>query len=93
MQMPFGANPDSFLGWCYGSRILQWLRGGHPGFVRPILDRMEPPKLTEDDRDELTVLALLEILERFGDPVKRPAKVIPWRKSGKRPQSEGRGRH
>jgi hypothetical protein len=34
--------------------------------------------LTEDEMDELNVVALLELLQRFGDPLKRPAKVIPW---------------
>jgi hypothetical protein len=41
------------------------------------------PELTEDERDEKTVLQLLELLQRFGDPLKRPAKVIPWPKSKK----------
>jgi hypothetical protein len=41
---------------------------------------MKPPDFTEDERDELTVLQLLELLQRFGDPLKRPAKVIPWPK-------------
>jgi hypothetical protein len=41
---------------------------------------MKRPDLTEDDRDEVTVLALLELLQQFGDPLKRPAKVIPWPK-------------
>lgn len=36
------------------------------------------PDLTEDEMDELNVVALLELLQRFGDPLKRPAKVIPW---------------
>jgi hypothetical protein len=45
---------------------------------------MKPTDLTEDERDELTVLALLEILRQFGDPLKRPAKVIPWPKTEKR---------
>ena len=38
------------------------------------------PDLTEDERDELTVLALPELLHRFGDPLKRPTKVIRWPK-------------
>jgi hypothetical protein len=44
---------------------------------------MKRPDLTEDERDELTVLRLRELLRRFGDPLKRPAKVItrPNRKS------------
>jgi hypothetical protein len=41
---------------------------------------MKRPDLTEDDRDEVTVLALLELLQQFGDPLKRPAQVIPWPK-------------
>jgi hypothetical protein len=36
------------------------------------------------------VFALLEILERFGDPLERPAKVIPW-PDKKRPRSEDQG--
>ncbi len=43
------------------------------------------PDLTEDERDEVTVLALLELLQRFGDPLKRPAKVIPWPKPSPKP--------
>ncbi|MDT7813239.1 MAG: hypothetical protein QOJ42_3155 [Acidobacteriaceae bacterium] len=39
---------------------------------------MKPPDLTESERDELTVLQLLELLQRFGNPLKRPGKVIPW---------------
>jgi hypothetical protein len=39
---------------------------------------MEGPDLTEDEMDEQNVRALLELLQRFGDPLKRPAKVIPW---------------
>jgi hypothetical protein len=46
---------------------------------------MEPPKLTEDEHDEVTVLALLEILQQFGDPLRRPAKVIPWPKPSPKP--------
>jgi hypothetical protein len=46
---------------------------------------MEPPAMTEDERNELTVLALLEILKRFGDPVKPPRKLISW-PDKKRPQ-------
>jgi hypothetical protein len=42
---------------------------------------MKPPKLTEDERNELTVIALLELLQQFGDPLKRPAKVISWPES------------
>jgi hypothetical protein len=42
---------------------------------------MKPPKLTEDERNELTVIALLELLQQFGDPLKQPAKVIPWPES------------
>jgi hypothetical protein len=42
--------------------------------------RMERPDLTEDEMDEQNVRALLELLQRFGDPLKRPAKVIPWPK-------------
>jgi hypothetical protein len=41
---------------------------------------MKRSDLTEDDRDEEAVLALLELLQKFGDPLKRPAKVIPWPK-------------
>jgi hypothetical protein len=43
------------------------------------------PDLTEDERDEQTVLQLLELLQRFGDPLKRPAKVIPWPTTKKKP--------
>jgi hypothetical protein len=39
---------------------------------------MKPPDLTEGERDELTVLAMLEILERFGEPVRLLGKLIPW---------------
>jgi hypothetical protein len=46
---------------------------------------MEPPDLTEDDRIKLTVRQLLEILQQFGDPLKRPAKVIPWPTGKKEP--------
>jgi hypothetical protein len=46
---------------------------------------MKRSDLTEDDRDEETVLTLLELLQQFGDPLKRPAKVIPW---PKRPSTE-----
>jgi hypothetical protein len=41
---------------------------------------MERPDLTEDEMDEQNVRALLELLQRFGDPLKRPVKVIPWPK-------------
>jgi hypothetical protein len=41
---------------------------------------MKPPDLTEEERDEQTVLQLLELLQLFGDPLKRPAKVILWPK-------------
>jgi hypothetical protein len=45
------------------------------------------PDLTEDERDEQAVLALRELLQRFGDPVKRTSKVIPLPKPHKkRPQ-------
>jgi hypothetical protein len=51
---------------------------------------MERPDFTEDERNEVTVLAMLEILRVFGDPRKRPAKVIPWPK----PQAkQERSRH
>jgi hypothetical protein len=50
-----------------------------------ILGGMKPPALTEDERNELTVLALLEILERFGDPVKRPGKLIPFQNPSPKP--------
>jgi hypothetical protein len=53
---------------------------------------VKPPDLTEDERNELTVLALLEILERFGDPVKRPGKLIPFPKPTKRGPSRSQGR-
>jgi hypothetical protein len=39
---------------------------------------MEPPEIPEDERDELTVLAMLELLRRLEDPVKPPGKLIPW---------------
>ena len=45
---------------------------------------MKPPNLDEDERDEQSVLQLLELLQRFGDPLKRPAKVIPWPTSPKK---------
>jgi hypothetical protein len=54
---------------------------------------MKPPDLTEDDRVKETVRELLELLQQFGSPLKRPANVVPWPKSGKKPQSEDRGRH
>ena len=41
---------------------------------------MKPSGLTEDERNELIVLQLLELMQRFGNPLKRPAKVIPWSK-------------
>jgi hypothetical protein len=41
---------------------------------------MKPPDFTEDERDKLTALQLLELLQRFGNRLKRPAKVIPWPK-------------
>ncbi len=41
--------------------------------------------MTEEERDELTVLQLRELMQRFGDPLKRPAKVIPWPRK-KRPE-------
>jgi hypothetical protein len=41
---------------------------------------MKQPDLTEDERDERALCALLELLQLFGDPLKRPAKVIPWPK-------------
>jgi hypothetical protein len=41
------------------------------------------PDLTEDERDERTVLQLLELLQQFGNPLQRPAKVIPWPKTKK----------
>ena len=46
-----------------------------------ILTNMYRPDLPEDERDEVTVLALLEVLRLFGDPLRRPAKEIPWPKS------------
>ena len=49
------------------------------------LDCTKGPDLTEDERDEVTMLALLEILEQFGNPLKRPAKVIPWPKPSRKP--------
>jgi hypothetical protein len=45
-----------------------------------ILGGMNRQDLTEDDRDEVIVLQLLELLQQFGDPLQRPAKVIPWPK-------------
>jgi hypothetical protein len=39
---------------------------------------MNPPDLTEDERIKVTVRQLLELLRQFGDPLKRPAEVIPW---------------
>jgi hypothetical protein len=51
------------------------------------------PDLTEDERDEQAVRALLQLLQQFGNPLERPAKVIPWPTSGKEPQSEDRGDH
>lgn len=46
---------------------------------------MKPPNVDGDEKDEQTLLALLEILLRLGDPLKRPAKVIPWPKRIKEP--------
>jgi hypothetical protein len=34
--------------------------------------------MTEDEKDELTVLRMLEALQQLGEPMTRPAKVIPW---------------
>jgi hypothetical protein len=42
---------------------------------------MDPTGLTEDERDEVTVLALRKTLELFGDPVKPTGKLIPWPKT------------
>jgi hypothetical protein len=39
---------------------------------------VKPPGLTEDERIKVTVRQLLELLQQFGNPLKRPAKVIPW---------------
>ncbi len=50
-----------------------------------ILAYMKRPDLPEDERDEVTVLALLEVMRVFGDPLKRPGKVIPWPTSVKKP--------
>jgi hypothetical protein len=41
---------------------------------------MKPPDITEDERIKVTVRLLLALLQQFGDPLKRPAKVIPWPK-------------
>jgi hypothetical protein len=38
---------------------------------------MKPPGLTEDERIKATVRLLVELLQQFGNPLKRPAKVIP----------------
>jgi hypothetical protein len=52
---------------------------------------MKRSDLTEDDRDEEAVLALLELLQKFGDPLKRPAKVIPWpKRPSTRPKAKDR---
>jgi hypothetical protein len=37
---------------------------------------MEPPDIPEDEREELTVLAMLELLRRLEDP----GKLIPFPK-------------
>jgi hypothetical protein len=41
---------------------------------------MNRSDLTEEERDELTVLQLQKLLQQFGNPLKRPAEVIPWPK-------------
>jgi hypothetical protein len=41
---------------------------------------MEPPDIPEEERYELTVLAMLELLRRLEDPVKPPGKLIPFPK-------------
>jgi hypothetical protein len=41
---------------------------------------MKRSDLTEEERDEQTVLQLQKLLQRFGNPLKRPAEVIPWPK-------------
>ena len=46
---------------------------------------MKQPNLDEDEKDEQSVRQLVELLQRFGDPLKRPAKVIPWPKRTKEP--------
>jgi hypothetical protein len=41
---------------------------------------MKRSDFTEEERDELTVLQFQELLQQFGNPLKRPAEVIPWPK-------------
>jgi hypothetical protein len=48
---------------------------------------MNDRDLSEAERDEVAVLALLELLQQFGDPLRRPGKVLPWPNSEKKPRS------
>jgi hypothetical protein len=42
---------------------------------------MDRTGLTEDQQNELFVLALRKVLELFGDPVKPTGKILPWPKT------------
>ena len=46
---------------------------------------MKPPDLTEDERIKVTVRQLLELLQQFGNPLQRTAKVLPWPKTENKP--------
>jgi hypothetical protein len=46
---------------------------------------MKQPNLDEGEKDEQSVHQLVELLQRFGDPLKGPVKVIPWPKRTKEP--------
>lgn len=56
-----------------------------------MLGCMKRPDLTEDAREEVTVLALRELLRQFGDPLKRPSIVILWPNSKRKALAEGIG--
>jgi hypothetical protein len=54
------------------------VRVGPPQCVDIMLRmNMERPDSTGDERDELTVLAMLELLQQLENPFKRLARVIP----------------
>jgi hypothetical protein len=58
-----------------------------PGVKSGVMKRQE-----EDERDELTILAMLEALQGLEDPVRPPAEVIAWPKAAQKESPIDRGR-
>jgi hypothetical protein len=53
---------------------------GHIAPRRLIIGGMTPPDPTEEELDALFALALREILQAVGDPVRRPGELVPFPK-------------